>query len=85
VRKAGLGLVRRLGRLTRPHEHVGHREHGRNGQDLVGTPERQAYVSITAARVQMHVSAGLEDRDTMLAAGRAPPGLQKRRLRKPCS
>ena len=38
VGKAGLGLVRGFGCLTRPQEHVGDRQHGGNGQDLVGAP-----------------------------------------------
>ena len=38
VRKAGLGFVSRLGSLPRAHEDVGHRQHGGNGEDLVGAP-----------------------------------------------
>ena len=39
VRKARLGLVRRLGRLLWPHEHVGRRQHRGDRQDLVAAPE----------------------------------------------
>jgi len=40
MRKPRLGLIRGLRSLPRPHEHVGHRQHGRDGQDLVGAPAR---------------------------------------------
>ena len=41
VRESRLGLVSSLGGLTRPHEHIGHRQHGGDGQDLVGAPAGQ--------------------------------------------
>eukprot|EP00983_Pelagomonas_calceolata_P117195 1160391-Pelagomonas_calceolata.AAC.2 len=36
--EACLGLVCGFGGFPRPREHVGHRQHGSDGQDLVGAP-----------------------------------------------
>eukprot|EP00976_Prorocentrum_cordatum_P016121 323377-Prorocentrum_minimum.AAC.1 len=36
VREPRLGLIRRLLHVARAHEHVGHREHRRHGEHLVG-------------------------------------------------
>lgn len=50
VRESCFCLVGRLSRLTRPKEHIGHRQHRRDGQDLVGAAAQHTNIGINALK-----------------------------------